>query len=352
MQRRKQPAIALPAHVRRVRSRGHEYYYFHPDRGTERQGKAVRLPGTPQDLTFWKAYHKLLGTPEERPNAGTFNVLIKAYRSSPEFKGLAASSRDAYGRSLDRIAKIWGKLAVPGVEPKHVLKLRDSMANTPAAANYVLRVLSVLMAWGVPRGYRTDNPCVHVRKLKSGEGYAPWSMDAIGHFEANATPELWWAAALALYTGQRQSDVLAMKWSDIEDGLIAVKQEKTGKRLWLPIHQKLGNLLASIPRRSINIATTTRGQPWGSGFKASWRREMARPGMKSIKERGLVFHGLRKSSVVMLLEAGCTDAEVSAITGQTREMVEHYAQQVNQRRLAGRAILKWEQASDEHKKNV
>jgi len=28
---------------------------------------------------------------------------------------------------------------------------------------------------------------------------------------------------------------------------------------------------------------------------------------------------------VTLLEAGCTDAEVSAITGQTRQMVEHYA---------------------------
>jgi hypothetical protein len=44
----------------------------------------------------------------------------------------------------------------------------------------------------------------------------------------------------------------------------------------------------------------------------------------------------------MLLEAGCTDAEVSAITGQTREMVVHYARAVNQKRLAAAAILKWE----------
>ena len=55
-----------------------------------------------------------------------------------------------------------------------------------------------------------------------------------------------------------------------------------------------------------------------------------------------MFHGLRKSAVVMLLEAGCTDAEVSAITGQSRKMVEHYAQQVNRRRLAASGILKWE----------
>jgi hypothetical protein len=53
---------------------------------------------------------------------------------------------------------------------------------------------------------------------------------------------------------------------------------------------------------------------------------------------------------VFLLEAGCTDAEVSAITGQSREMVEHYAKQVNQRRLAAAAILKWEAAERKRSK--
>jgi hypothetical protein len=61
-----------------------------------------------------------------------------------------------------------------------------------------------------------------------------------------------------------------------------------------------------------------------------------------LREQKCVFHGLRKSAVVMLLEAGCTDAEVSAITGQSREMVEHYALAVNQKKLAASAILKWE----------
>ncbi len=58
----------------------------------------------------------------------------------------------------------------------------------------------------------------------------------------------------------------------------------------------------------------------------------------------LVFHGLRKSAVVMLLEAGCTTAEVASITGQSYEMVEQYAKQVSQRKLAAAAIAKWENA--------
>ena len=80
------------------------------------------------------------------------------------------------------------------------------------------------------------------------------------------------------------------------------------------------------------------------GFKASWGAELNREIMKEMRERRFVFHGLRKSAVVTLLEAGATDAEVAAITGQLREMVAHYSRQVNQRKLAAAAILKWEEA--------
>lgn len=351
MSRSKRPAIALPTYVRRVLSRGREYYYFHPQRGTGQEGKACRLPGTPHDEEFWRAYRRLLGQPVDAIRTGTFAALIRDYRSSPEYAGLSAASKRDYDRYLARISEAWGDLAVAGLEPKHVLKMRDGMADQPATANYTLRVLSSLISWSVPRGYRVDNPCTHIKKLKAGEGYAPWSWEAIQHFREHAQPELWWAAALALYTGQRQADVLAMKWSDIEDGLIAVKQDKTGKQLWLPIHQDLQALLDTIPRRSVFILTTTRCQPWGSGFNASWRKQLAKPLMEPVKDKGLVFHGLRKSSVVLLLEAGCTDAEVSAITGQSRDMVVHYAREVNQKRLAAAAILKWEHAGNERKQN-
>jgi len=44
---------------------------------------------------------------------------------------------------------------------------------------------------------------------------------------------------------------------------------------------------------------------------------------------------------VMLLEAGFTDAEVSAITGQSREMWNALCPGRNQRKLAAAAVLKW-----------
>jgi hypothetical protein len=93
------------------------------------------------------------------------------------------------------------------------------------------------------------------------------------------------------------------------------------------------------------VATNTRGTPWTrDGFKGSWTDEFNRPVMNELRRRRLVFHGLRKSAVVFLLEAGCSDAETASITGQSRDMVERYAKQANQRRLAAAAILKWEAA--------
>jgi hypothetical protein len=112
------------------------------------------------------------------------------------------------------------------------------------------------------------------------------------------------------------------------------------------MHENLRALLAEIPRVSITILTSSRRVPWTSdGFRHVSADQLASPLMTLHRERRRVFHGLRKFAVVFLLEAGCTDAEASAITGQSREMVEHYALQVNQRKLAAAAILKWEAAT-------
>src|SRR5262249_51656475 len=143
---------------------------------------------------WWEAYRRCAGEPVNKPAAGTFKALIEAYKDSPEWRELADSTRRDYSRYLDHVERAWGRLLVAGVEPRHVLALRDAKAETPAAANLLVRTLSATISWGVPRGYRADNPCRHVRKLRIGEGYLPWTWEHITHFRDNvAKPELWWA---------------------------------------------------------------------------------------------------------------------------------------------------------------
>lgn len=60
------------------------------------------------------------------------------------------------------------------------------------------------------------------------------------------------ALYLLLYTGQREIDVIAMKWTDVQRrgdvDMIHVVQQKTGSKVWIPIHPKLAALLAKTPR--------------------------------------------------------------------------------------------------------
>ncbi|MGO9638780.1 MAG: hypothetical protein ACLPSO_12680 [Terracidiphilus sp.] len=90
-----------------------------------------------------------------------------------------------------------------------------------------------------------------MRKLKGGDGYQPWSWEHFLHFREHVSkPELRWAVALALYSGQRQSDGIAMLWSGCANGLMPVVQEKTGKKLRIGMHRDLRSILAEIPRNT------------------------------------------------------------------------------------------------------
>ena len=51
---------------------------------------------------------------------------------------------------------------------------------------------------------------------------------------------------LALYTGQRKGDVLAMRWDDIENGAETIIQEKGGEELRIPLHPILADELAAM----------------------------------------------------------------------------------------------------------
>lgn len=332
------PPRKPPPHVHITRNRtGKPFTYFQIGRGTARAGRRIRLPDFPTP-EFWEAYGKLRNLPP--PRTDTVRALVQAWQASPEWGQMSPRTKGDWQRHCRTIINAWGDDPVEALKPAHILALRDGMAHKPATANNTLRCLSSMLSWSVPRGWRADNPCREIKPLKGGDGYEPWPQEVIDTCKQELRPDLWHAAALALYTGQRQGDVLKMRWDAINAaGLIAVRQGKTGKALLLPFHANLRAVLDNLPRNAVTILTSSEGRPWtDSGFKSAWRKH--KPAI--LKQSGLVFHGLRKSAVVMLLEAGATTAEVSAVTGQSLEMVAHYSRGIDQRRLAEKAITKWE----------
>lgn len=74
--------------------------------------------------------------------------------------------------------------------------------------------------------------------------------------------------------------------------------------------------------------------------------------MQTLRDGAFVFHGLRKNAVNMLLKAGNTEAEVSAIVEMSEQMVRHYSRDVNKRRLAINGTRKLEECWKETRANL
>ena len=147
---------------------------------------------------------------------------------------------------------------------------------------------------------------------------------------------------IGLYTGQRESDCLAMSWHDYDGEYIHVVQIKTGTKLRIPVHPELKTALDSEMRVSPIILTTATGKPFrGANFRFHFGNAV-----KAVGLVGLSFHGLRYTAAARLAEAECSLKEIAAITGhKSLAMIAKYSRDADQKRLAGAAILKLQNAS-------
>ncbi len=130
-------------------------------------------------------------------------------------------------------------------------------------------------------------------------------------FLRTAPPHLQLAMLLAIYTGQRQGDLLRLPWSAYDGTTISLRQRKTGAYVPIPVADTLKAALDSARRRSPIMLTNSEGKPWSeSGFQGAWSKATKRAGI-----RGLTFHDLRGTAVVTLARAGCNEVEIYSITG-------------------------------------
>lgn len=328
-------------HVKYKQARGKWYAYFNTGKKNA-TGNPIyaRLPH-PSEPRFYESYAAFKAGRAKREAKGQYTVadLIRDYEQSSEFKnGLSPNTRSNYGTQLAKIGDYLGHFAADQLTDEAVQLLLDSKGWGVATQNLIIAVLRAMYWWGrqPTRKKATIEPMRDYKAQKTGE-HDPWPRDILkaGLEAEDALTRL--AVNLLYYTGQRIGDVLKMRWTNIEDGLIYVRQQKTKKELWLPIHSALQTELDQTPKRGFTIICDEDGKPVHiKRMRGILQAFTAKLGMKTVP------HGLRKNAVNALLEAGCTVAEVAAITGQTLQIIEHYAAQVNRKKMGRAAILKWE----------
>lgn len=282
---------------------------------------------------FWREYADILAIKGQTPRVASrsFAALIKSYRASPRYRNLKPRTGKDYDKYLDFFQKIMGDRNPAHLQRKDVIRLRDTNAEKMYFANYSLRVLRVLMEHCVDLGWRETNPARGVSELKTSKSERePWPQDLLEVYRNQCplgTRERL-VMELCVGTGQRIGDVLEMRWSDIQEGGFVIRQNKTGKELWVPILPELQVAMDAASRHSVFILTNERGTN-------RWSYRGASQAVRNVRERigadRYDIHSWRYNAACELVEAGCSDDLVASVTGQSPAMVLHYTRKVRQK---------------------
>ncbi len=284
-------------------------------------------PGTPE---FKRLYDEKIAGRKVLP-ADTITGLVDKFKDSTKFTTRSPHTQRAYRTYLALIEKKFGTMPLAAAEDRRArdvfLTWRDSFAATPRKADYAWATLARLMSFGKDRGLMTVNVCEGVgeRLYQSDRSEKIWTADDIREFCGAASVELQAALLLALWTGQRQGDLLRLSWKNYDGQHIRLRQRKAkggkGRRVTIPVGSPLKAALDAAKkqeRTAVTILTNSRGLPWTEdGFRASWGKAFERAGLGDLH-----FHDLRGTAVTRLALAECTVPEIAAITGHSLETVQ------------------------------
>ncbi|XAI96537.1 hypothetical protein [Microcystis phage Mae-JY35] len=320
-----------------------------------RAGKSRYLPQYPGHPEFEEAYAAVIEGREPRkanviphPNAVTPETFADAWRlvqASAEWKKLDPATKTKNERLTTEFLKLrvnpdlettWRSVPVKDLRRRHVRMILATFGDTPHKAKHLLTAIRRMLAEALDQDWIEFDPSGGMKWRPEYTGHRAWTMAERRLFEArwpNGTmPRA--AYALALWLGNRRSDVAAQLWTDIDFGAkrVTVRQIKGGKELRLLMLPMLENALADLPRRAETVITTEYGRAFSekslTGMMAHWTK------LAAIKP-GCTFHGLRKTLGKYLAEEGATAKQAAGILGHDDlDHVELYSREADQERLA------------------
>ena len=305
----------------------------------------VQLRGVPWSPSFMAAYEAALTGPRTaigagRIKPGSVSAVVAEYLDSQQFFASKSAGTQRMRRGiLERFRAAYGDRPFALLPAEWIEALLD--AKPPHDARSWLVTLRSLCQFAVKRGWlRADSTRDIKRRAIKGDGFHTWTDDEIAQFEAHhpigSKPRL--ALALLFYTAQRRSDVVKMGRQHIRDGVLTVKQQKTGVALAILVHPELRAVLDATPSEHLTFLVTATGKPCGgNAFSEQFRNCCDAAGLP----KRCSAHGLRKAASRRLAEHGCSANEIMSISGHTtmKEIV-RYTVAADQARLARNAFAK------------
>lgn len=319
--------------------------------------KTVALPHRPGHPEFDAAYqaatlgHPLPGKARQLAGAGhprSMRVTWRLYTQTAHWNGklrpssqaqqLAVAERFLSTPIADGSSARYGDLPIDQLKRRHIKQVLARYAATPHTAADILRLIRKLTGVALDEEWIETDPTFRLSYRPALIGFKAWPADIRAKFEARwplgSTPRT--VYALALYQGHRRGDVARIRWTDIEGGAASIVQQKTGKRVWIPLHRELVMALDAAPRRGDTIVVTQWGKPFS--IKALGMRMQEWTRAAGIGP-GYTLHGLRKTLGKMLAEGGASTRQIMDILGHSCiQHAELYTREAEQKRLAAEGM--------------
>jgi len=208
-------------------------------------------------------------------------------------------------------------------------EFRDSFSGTPRKADYLWTTIARVLSVAKDRGKIAVNVCERGGRLyESDRSEIVWTAEDIRAFCGAASVELQAALLLALWTGQRQGDLLRLTWKDYDDTYIRMRQSKgSGRKGRRRVSIRVGPPLKAAldaalkeKRSAVTILVNSFGRPWTEeGFRTS--RDKA---FRKTLSKDLHFHDLRGTAVTRLALSNCSVPEIASITGHSMKTVQEW----------------------------
>ena len=244
---------------------------------------------------------------------------------------------------IKRIVDTLGDRRISAIQPHEIGAVIGDMAKEhPVSAKRTLVELRDMLNEAMLNGWIERNPATAVRPPRVRVARRRLSLDEFRAIHAwsvaNQPP---WCARLfmlALVTGQRRGDLLAMRFADAWDGHLHVVQQKTGARLALPCALRLDAVGVSIGEAveacrgygrgaaaddALLIRKSTAAAP--AAASASWRFEEAREGGIGLHQGDGAPASLHELRSLCEREYRAVGVDTQTLLGHTRqEMTDLY----------------------------
>jgi len=323
--------------------------------------KTISLKGHPGEPAFEEAYQAALEGREPKlasiikhPGAalpGSFRVAWAKVKRTSEWLNLDPASV-AKNTTLAELflnlpvlpgePELWGDMEVKDLKRRHVKEIIARFSATPHKAKHMIVALRKMIAIALDEEWIEIDPTWQLNYRPEYKGWRAWTDGEREKYEAKwpigSTPRT--AYALALWLGNRRSDVARLRWDwfDFKKGTVTLITKKGDKALVLPITPMLRDAIENLPRKGETVLVTAYGKPFSekslTGRMADWTHGADLP-------KGCTMHGLRKSLGKMLAEAGATTRQLMETLGHDNiEHAELYSRAAEQERLARDAMSK------------